>query len=136
MQAWVSRRVNLSYDITESILSVKSINKIEITHVLPREGISDESKQGYIFCFLSHSFIDLKRTMKDVTYELFRSISKNGETAILIIYQTQINTYFQCLMISLAFIKRAQPLSWKIVQMRWDNIDFEEQERLIRHFHD
>ena len=135
----MSRRVNLSYDITESILSVKSINTIEIAHFLPREDISNESKQGYIFRFpslLSHSSIDHKRTMKDVAYELFRSISKNCETAILIIYQTQINTYFQCLMISLAFMKRAKPLVWKIAQMRRVNIGFKEQEKLIRDVHE
>ena len=61
----IQKRKALS-DITKSILAVKSINTIEITHVLPREGISNESKQGYIFGFLSHSSIDHKRTMKDV----------------------------------------------------------------------
>jgi hypothetical protein len=42
--------------------------------------------------------------------------------------QTQSTPDFQCLMISLAFQGRAQPLAWKVVQMGKGNIGFEEQE--------
>lgn len=122
-------------DIVASILSLRSVNTIEIAQVLPRTVGKEESKQRYVWRFLSNNKIDPFRVMEGLGPELFRSVTANNQTAVIMIDQTQITPDFQCLMISLSFQGRAQPLAWKVVKMGRGNIGYEEQERLLRHVH-
>lgn len=122
-------------DIVASVLSIRSVNTIEIAQVLPRTVEQEESKQRYLWRFLSNPAIDPLRVMGGVMPHLMESVTQKGETVVLMLDQTQITPEFQCLMVSLAFHGRAQPLAWKIIQMGRGTMGYEEQEPLLRHVH-
>lgn len=120
-------------DLVASLLSIRSVNTIEMAQVLPRKVQKEESKQRYIWRFLSHSRINPLRVMEGVIPHLIQSVTQNGKTAVLMLDQTQITSEFQCLMLSLSFQGRAQPLAWKVIKMGRGNIGYAEQEPLLRY---
>jgi hypothetical protein len=122
-------------DIVASLLSIRSVNTIEMAQILPRDVEKEESKQRYIWRFLSHPRINPLRVMEGVIPHLIQSVTQNDATAVLMLDQTQITSEFQCLMLSLSFQGRAQPLVWKVVKMGRGNIGYEDQEPLLRYIH-
>ena len=120
-------------DIVASVLSIRSVNTTEIAQVLPRTVEKEESKQRYIWRFLSHPCIDPMRVMEGVVPHLIQSVTQNGETAVLMLDQTQITSECQCLMLSLSFQGRAHPLAWKVIKMGRGTIGYAEQEHLLRY---
>jgi hypothetical protein len=62
--------------------------------------------------------------------EVVKKISKNGETVVLMLDQSQIHEDRQCLMISLRLGDRAIPVLWGVEDTK-GNIGFDKQEELL-----
>ncbi len=116
------QRIGLA-DIVASVLATRSVNTVELAHVLPREVGHEESKQRYLWRWFSDSGIDPLRVMQGLIPDLIKSVTQKGEAAVMMMDQTQITPEFQCLMLSLSFQGRAQPLAWKVVRWGEETLD-------------
>ena len=110
-------------------LITRSVNSYEWMSVLPRECLK-KTKELYIRRVLSSPLIEVSKVMSVYVPEVVNKLSKNGETIILMMDQSQICEDLQVLMISLRFGGRSIPILWKSEETK-GNIGFEIQKKLL-----
>ncbi|GHT95933.1 hypothetical protein FACS1894122_13870 [Alphaproteobacteria bacterium] len=116
-------------DCVASALTCKSSNTAEWQSVLPRKS-ADKSKERYISRLLANQEFDAFEVMKSYIPQIVTLLSRNGQTVVLMMDQSNIKDDLQCLMISMRFGKRAIPILWKVVKTK-GNIGFEDQKELL-----
>lgn len=118
-------------DIAASVLTCRSVNTSELANVLPRMVKNTEGGYRYINRWLSNPKINPIEVMKGFIPELLAMLTSNGQTAILMLDQSQIGNGFECLMVSLRFGQRAIPVAWRVKQTAGE-MGYDEQEPLLK----
>lgn len=108
-----SRREGLSA-LAGVMLEVRSANLMELAAGLPRDiGAADDCYQ-YIERQLMNPAIDTDAVIKAYAHEVITRLAARGETVILQIDQSHINTLNEVLMVSVRLRKRALPIGWRV----------------------
>ena len=118
-------------DLAASVLTCRSVNTSELANILPRKVKSQEESYRYINRWLANDKIQPNKVMEGFIPELLRSITEQGQIAILMLDQSQVNKDFECLMVSLRIGERAIPVAWKVKKTKGE-IGYSEQEELLK----
>jgi len=124
------QRVGLA-DIAASVLTCRSVNTSELANVLPRKVKSPEESYRYINRWLANDKIQPNKVMEGFIPEILETITAQGQTAVLMLDQNQVNKDFECLMVSLRIGERAIPVAWKVKKTKGE-IGYSEQEELLK----
>ena len=112
------------------MLEVRSANLMELAAALPREISTAHDRYQYIERQLKNDKIDANATIRPYALEVIERLSERGETVVLQLDQSHINTVNEVLMLSVRLRKRALPLAW-VVRSTQGNIGFEVQKALL-----
>lgn len=123
------QRIGLA-DLAASVITCRNVNTSELATVLPRFVKSDEERYRYINRWLANDKINCDAVMNGFIPELIQLIHNNGKIAILSLDQTQINKYFECLMVSLRVGERSILVAWRVIKTN-GGIGFDVQKELL-----
>lgn len=108
------------------ILEVRSANMMELAATLPREIGTPHDRYQYIERELKSEKIDGNVTIQPYALEVIERLSGRGETVVLQLDQSHINSVNKVLMLSVRLRKRALPMAW-VVRSTQRNIRFKVQ---------
>ena len=112
------------------MLSVRSVNLMDLAAALPRKIGSKDHRYQYIVRILANRHIDCLDVMKSYGQEIFLRLTAQGQTLVLMMDQSKINDLNEVLMISARIKRRAVPIAWA-VRTTNGNIGFKAQEELL-----
>jgi hypothetical protein len=124
------QRIGLA-DLAASVLTCRSVNTSELANVLPRKVKSQEESYRYINRWLANEKIQPNKVMKGFIPELLKTITEQGQIAVLMLDQSQVSKNFECIMVSLRIGERAIPVAWKVKKTKGE-IGYGEQEALLK----
>lgn len=124
------QRIGLA-DLAASVLTCRSVNTSELANILPRKVKSQEESYRYINRWLANDKIQPNRVMEGFIPELLETITAQGQIAVLMLDQSQVNKDFECLMVSLRIGERAIPVAWKVKKTKGE-IGYSVQEALLK----
>jgi hypothetical protein len=119
---------NISY-LVGCVINAKSVNTSWWKDVFPTQ-TRPKIRERRISRLLSNPNIKISNIMTPYVQELIKLITKNGETLVLMMDQSQISPDRQCLMVSMAFQNRAMPILWCVVDSK-GALGFDVQESLL-----
>ena len=124
-----ARREGMALLVT-LLLSVRSVNLMELAEALPRKIKSKDHRYQFIERILSNQHIVPDEVMKPFAQGVFKRLTGQGQTLVLMMDQSKINELNEVLMLSVRIRKRAIPVAWRVRQTK-GNIGFEVQKELL-----
>jgi len=112
------------------LLSVRSVNLMELAEALPRKIGKKDHRYQFIARILANPHIVPDEIIKPFAQEVFSKLTGRGQTLVLMMDQSKINDLNEVLMVSVRIRKRAIPVAWRVRQTN-GNIGFETQKELL-----
>ena len=124
-----SRREGLCV-LSGLMLEYRTANLMGLGACLPREIVHEDKRYQYIERLLSNTHIDVDEVCGAYARDILCKIASDGQTIILMMDQSHINSLNEVLMLAIRVGERAIPFLWR-VRTTQGNIGFESQKQVL-----